>query len=149
MIFYFISSDCSNMTSKKSFLSTRLWLATGAFYGMTAVVLSSFTSHLPDQYFFGNGREMARIADTILLIHSIALIAVSILQKVWQPSIHLNVVGCAFNIGLWLFCGAVFYTALTGLHPPIPLAPMGGSTLIISWLYLTIAAFLVKDRHNS
>lgn len=137
------------MTSKTSLFSTRLWLATGAFYGMIAVILSSLTSHLPDSYFVGSGREMTRIADTILFIHSLALIGVSVLQKIWQPSVHLNIIGFGFNLGLWLFCGAVFYTAMTGNHPPLlPIAPMGGSTLIITWLYLTIAAFLIKDRSN-
>lgn len=138
------------MTSKTSFFSTRLWLATGAFYGMAAVILSSFTSHLPDSYFIDSGRDMARIADTILFIHSLALIAISILQKIWQPSVHLNIIGFAFNLGLWCFCGAVFYTAMTGLHSPVlPIAPIGGSTLIFAWLYLTIAAFLIKDRSNN
>lgn len=137
------------MSSRTSFLSTRLWLATGAFYGMLAVILSSFTSHLPDSYFVGAGREMTRIADNIIFIHSLALIGISILQKIWQPSIHLNIIGFAFNLGLWLFGGAVFYTAMTGNHPPLlPIAPMGGSTLILAWLYLTVAAFIIKDRSN-
>lgn len=137
------------MTSKTSFFSTRLWLATGAFYGMAAVILSSLTSHLPDNYFVGTGREMTRIADTILFIHSLALIGISILQKIWQPSVHLNIIGLAFNLGLWLFCGAVFYTAMTGNHPQLlPIAPMGGSTLIFAWFYLIIAAFVIKDRSN-
>ncbi|MDI2089936.1 DUF423 domain-containing protein [Commensalibacter oyaizuii] len=126
--------------------SIRLWLAVGAFYGMLAVILSALTSHLPAAYFVNDGREMTRVADTILAIQSLALMIVSILQKFYQCSIHLNIVAIAFMIGTLFFCVGVFYIACTGNHPPLPIAPIGGSILIGGWFYLTITAFLLKTN---
>lgn len=132
------------MNIKKNFYYINPWLSAGALCCLLAVIFSSLTSHLPDHYFIQDGRNMSRIADNILFIHGLALLILSILQKIWKANLHFILIGCIFVFGLILFCSGVFYISLTGFHPPIPIAPMGGSLLIIGWLYLTILGLFLQ-----
>ncbi len=127
----------------KKNLSINIFLSIGSLCCFLAVIFSSLTSHLPNQYFIGDGRNMSRIADNLLFIHGLTLILVSILQKIWHTSIHFIIIGCVFIIGLLLFCYGVFYTSLTGFHLIIPIAPMGGSLLILGWFYLIVYALFL------
>ncbi|MBH9972603.1 MULTISPECIES: DUF423 domain-containing protein [Commensalibacter] len=132
------------MEFQRKFLFINISLAFGALYCLLAVIFSSLTSHLPDQYFINDGRNMSRIADNILFIHGLALISVSILQKIWKLNLHFFLIGCIFILGLTLFCSGVFYISFTGFHPFLPIAPIGGTLLIFGWLYLAILALFLK-----
>lgn len=132
------------MQPTKQFYSINVWLSIGAFCCMLAIIFSSLTSHLPETYFAIGGRNMCRIADYILLIHGLVFIVLSILQKIWHISLHFILIESLFLLGIFLFCTGVFYFALTANHPLLPIAPMGGSLLIIGWLYLSIFALFLK-----
>lgn len=126
--------------------SINLWLSAGALCCTLALVFSSLTTHLPDSFFTHDGRNMCRIADDILAIHGLALIVLSILQKIWQSSVHFTYIAIIMLSGIILFCTGVFYIALTGRHPLFPIAPIGGSLLITGWLYLTILGLFLRER---
>lgn len=133
-----------NATNIKQPYSINICLSLGAFCGMLFIIFSSLTSHLPDTYFTHEGRNMCRIADYILAIHGLGLIMLSISQKLWQNYLHFTIIGGIFLLGIFLFCTGVYYFALTGYHPPLPIAPMGGSLLIIGWIYLCLLALFLK-----
>ncbi|XP_044528109.1 transmembrane protein 256 isoform X1 [Gracilinanus agilis] len=64
-------------------------------------------------------------------IHSMALLCVPLCSKpVWA--------GTLFTSGISLFCGSFYYHALTGDTTAIPVAPVGGSLLILGWLALAL-----------
>lgn len=132
------------MTQKPFSYTINLYLSIGAFFCMLALIFSSLTSHLPAAYFANGGREMSRIADNILLVQGLAMIVLAIIQRLWKPSIHLLLIGIFFILGSLLFCTGVYYVALTGNHPFAPIAPTGGSMLILGWLYLAITALFLK-----
>ncbi len=47
--------------------------------------------------------------------------------------------GAAFTLGLLAFCGAVYALALGGVRIG-PLAPVGGTLLMLGWLLLALSA---------
>ncbi|XP_056673605.1 transmembrane protein 256 isoform X1 [Monodelphis domestica] len=64
-------------------------------------------------------------------IHSLALLCVPLCSKpVWA--------GTLLTSGISLFCGSFYYHALTEDTSAIPVAPVGGSLLILGWLTLAL-----------
>ncbi|XP_068960126.1 transmembrane protein 256 isoform X1 [Petaurus breviceps papuanus] len=63
--------------------------------------------------------------------HSLALLCVPLCSKpVWA--------GTLLTSGISLFCGSFYYQTLTGDTMAMPIAPVGGSLLILGWLALAL-----------
>jgi uncharacterized membrane protein YgdD (TMEM256/DUF423 family) len=79
--------------------------------------------------------------------HALALVGVGL----WAPrgGWLADLAGAAFLLGVLLFCGAVYSTALTGGGLPGGgllghAAPVGGTLLMLGWLLLTVSAILPR-----
>ncbi|WP_424139078.1 DUF423 domain-containing protein [Roseomonas chloroacetimidivorans] len=115
---------------------SRLWIAAGSLAGLLAVGLSAYAAH-------GLTLDPARtrMIDNALTQqgwHALALIAAGILAERWGGWV-VNGAGAAFLLGMILFCGAVWYVALTGRSLG-SVAPTGGMLLMLGWLLLAVAA---------
>ena len=112
----------------------RVWIGLGALAGLLAVAASAVVAHaLSDEA----ARAVAASATQMLGWHALALFGIGL----WAPrgGLFAHLAGAAFGLGLLGFCGAVFTLAFTGLHAG-PLAPIGGSTLMLGWLLLGVSA---------
>ena len=115
----------------------RLWLFLGAVAGLVVVGLSAWAAHGAPAGFEGAQR---RGVDSALMIqgwHALALIAAGLMAErgCWLAQLA----GAAFAIGTVMFCGAVWWSALG--NPSLgSVAPIGGTTLIIGWALLAVAA---------
>ncbi|MBP0445002.1 DUF423 domain-containing protein [Roseomonas sp. SSH11] len=115
---------------------SRLWIAAGALAGLLAVGLSAYAAH-------GLALDPARtrMVDNALTQqgwNALALIAVGILADRWGGW-AVQGAGAAFLAGMLLFCGAVWYVAITGRSLG-PVAPTGGMLLMLGWLLLAVSA---------
>ncbi|ACI52983.1 protein of unknown function DUF423 [Gluconacetobacter diazotrophicus PA1 5] len=104
---------------------------------MLSVIGGALAAHLPDAMFAPAGRSLAHQAVEMGIWHAPVLLAVGILLAVRGRRILLLLAGAGFVLGTVLFCGAVAWTGVTGLHPG-PVAPTGGSLLILAWLLLAV-----------
>jgi len=120
---------------------SRFLIAAGALAGLLAVALSAYAAH-------GLALDPARtrMIDNALTQqgwHALALIAAGILADRWGgPSLSywaVNGAGAAFLSGMILFCGAVWFVAVTGRSLG-PVAPTGGMLLMLGWLLLAVSA---------
>ncbi|GBQ18321.1 DUF423 domain-containing protein [Acetobacter cibinongensis] len=120
-----------------TFSFPRLWRISGALLAASGTIVGALTAHLPDARFAEGGRAIAHNAMEVQMWHALALLAlgVSLSQR---PTRLIAVAGCGLLLGTLLFCGGVYYTALTG-HHAAHVAPTGGSLLIISWCTLAVA----------
>ncbi|QNT78351.1 DUF423 domain-containing protein [Entomobacter blattae] len=116
----------------------RMFIFCAALLGFFTVASSALVSHLPEHAFAVGGRTMAHTANELLSWHTVALLGMGLLVN-WLPSTQLLVTGYGFIIGCLCFGCAVFYTALSGIHPG-PIAPVGGSILMLAWLNLAFFA---------
>jgi uncharacterized membrane protein YgdD (TMEM256/DUF423 family) len=69
--------------------------------------------------------------------HALALLAAGLMAE--RGGLFPHLAGGLFVLGLLLFCGAVWYGALSG-HSLGRVAPMGGMLLMAGWLALFVAA---------
>ncbi|WP_376098903.1 DUF423 domain-containing protein [Roseomonas sp. CCTCC AB2023176] len=112
----------------------RAFIAAGALLGLLSVALSAYAAH-------GLSPEAARLAGTALTQggwHALALILTGILAERWGGRL-LVAAGACFLLGTVLFCGGVLFVALRGVSPG-PVAPVGGTLLMLGWLLLAVAA---------
>lgn len=115
----------------------RLWLAIGALAGLDAVALSAWAAHgLPHRL---EPAALASVQSAITMQgwHALALLATGLMAERGRRLAH--VAGAAFTLGMLLFCGTVWWGALTG-HSLGPVAPTGGTLLMLGWLALFVAA---------
>jgi uncharacterized membrane protein YgdD (TMEM256/DUF423 family) len=69
--------------------------------------------------------------------HALALLGTGL----WAPrgGRFCHAAGLAFVLGTVAFCGAVYALAFAGIHAG-PLAPIGGTLLMLGWAFLGISA---------
>ena len=116
----------------------RLWIALGAFYGLTAVAMAALAAHaIP-----AAALPMVRDAIQMQGWHALALLFTGL----WAPRAGTlaHLAGAAFALGTPMFCGAIYCLALAGLRLPT-VAPIGGTLLMLGWLLLTLSAL----RHRT
>jgi uncharacterized membrane protein YgdD (TMEM256/DUF423 family) len=113
-------------------VSSRLCILFGGLFGATAVAMAAVAAHG-----LGGLSPIAlaavQAAVQMQIWHSIALIALG----AWLPrgGFLARAAGLGFILGTALFCGGVYGHELASL-PVGPLAPIGGTILIVSWLVL-------------
>ena len=115
----------------------RFLLCFAALAAFSGVMGGALTAHLPDHFFAEGGREMARQAIQMQMWHALAIIGISVLMIQQGCRVLVSVSGCLMAMGIILFSTGVALTAFWGIHPG-PVAPTGGSMLMLAWLLLAV-----------
>jgi uncharacterized membrane protein YgdD (TMEM256/DUF423 family) len=113
---------------------TRIWIGLGALAGLLTVAMAAVTAHAsPDEA----ARQIAQSAVEMQGWHALALLGTGL----WAPrgGRLADLAGAAFVVGTLAFCGAVYLLAFAGLHAG-PLAPVGGTVLMLGWALLGLSA---------
>jgi uncharacterized membrane protein YgdD (TMEM256/DUF423 family) len=111
----------------------RVWIGLGSLAGFLAVAMAAVGAHVVTPEMRGivvSGVQMQGW-------HALALIGTGL----WAPrgGRLADGAGFAFTFGILLFCGAVYSLALAGVSLG-PVAPAGGTLLMIGWLLLGASA---------
>jgi uncharacterized membrane protein YgdD (TMEM256/DUF423 family) len=118
----------------------RFWIVIGSIFGLTAVGMAAVAAHRLSSM---DPAPMHMVQSAIQMQgwHALALLATGI----WAPrgGWLADAAGTAFAAGVLLFCGAVYAVALFGLSLG-PLAPIGGTTLMIGWALLGVSALRAR-----
>jgi uncharacterized membrane protein YgdD (TMEM256/DUF423 family) len=122
----------------------RIFVCLGSLAGALAVAGGAVAAHALPKGMDAAGVQAVRSAVQMAGWHALALVA-SGLWVMRAPSSRSRRLGEAagwgFLAGMVLFCGAIAAHHLAGL-PTGALAPIGGITLILSWLVLAASALL-------
>jgi uncharacterized membrane protein YgdD (TMEM256/DUF423 family) len=97
-----------------------------------------------------SGGELASRGALFLLIHAVAALAIAAHARLaTAPGRALIFVGFVMEAGAALFSAELAMRAFTGDRIFPFAAPIGGSTMMISWLALAIVFALAARRHAS
>ncbi len=110
----------------------RAWVAAGAFAGLLAVAAAAGAAHLAG----GDARALGS-AVQMHGWHALALVGAGLWGARGGRLTHLA--GSAFAVGLLLFCGTIYLSALGGPRL-VALAPVGGTAFMLGWLLLGASA---------
>ena len=115
----------------------RGWVALGSVYGFVAVGAAAAAAHLMDGRLAAARRvTAAALASAVQMNgwHALALIACGLMGG----GLFTHAAAMCFAVGVVLFSGSV-YAGLFGLALG-PIAPVGGSLLLLGWLLLGVSA---------
>jgi uncharacterized membrane protein YgdD (TMEM256/DUF423 family) len=116
----------------------RVWLVIGALFGLGAVALSAWASHAAPARL--DTRALVALDNGITMQgwHALALVGAALWAERRGGTLpHLAAAG--FALGLLLFCGGVYASAVAGVSLG-PVAPLGGITLMVAWGLLAVSA---------
>lgn len=117
----------------------RVWIALGALFGLAAVAMSAAAAHGLAARLDAAQLGAVRNAVQMQGWHALALMFCGL----WLPrggAIVHAAAGC-FVAGLALFLAGVYAFALADVRLG-PVAPAGGTLLMLGWLFLAIAALI-------
>ncbi|GAB6052229.1 DUF423 domain-containing protein [Magnetospira thiophila] len=118
----------------------RLWITLAAVNALCAVIAGAYGWHMMQ----GDGNSylpIFQIGERYQLAHGLALLGVAWMAHLWPASRLVSLAGAAFQAGIVLFCGTLYYMSLVGQLPLPGLAPTGGFLLMGGWLLLIGAAW--------
>ena len=119
--------------------AARIWLASGALFGLLAVVAGAAGTHMLRDALDADALRVFETAARFQMYHALALLAVGLLAM-RRRSLDLNVAGALFALGTLLFSGSLYALALSGVGVLGAVAPIGGVCLMAGWAALAIAA---------
>jgi uncharacterized membrane protein YgdD (TMEM256/DUF423 family) len=119
-------------------MSERVFLAIAGASGAISVAADAVGRHMlaGDPYRF----ELATTGARYGLIHAAALVGVALLAGRALGGFWLVAAGWLIVVGLAFFCGSLDLVALGAPQGLTALAPWGGTSFILAWLALLIAA---------
>jgi uncharacterized membrane protein YgdD (TMEM256/DUF423 family) len=114
---------------------SKIWLVSGAVFAFLSVAIGAFGAHglrnVLDEY----GRGIYQTAVQYQMFHSLALIALGLIQNQWKIS-ALDVSGWSFIAGILIFSGSLYIIAVTGFKPLGAVTPVGGLAFLFGWFWL-------------
>lgn len=116
-----------------------------AFAGALGVVLGAFGAHALRGSIEPRLMETFQTAVQYQLIHSLALLLLSLTIGWLGQSLSFNISAYAFMAGIILFSGSLYGLVLTEIRWLGPVTPLGGLCLIIGWLALLVGGFRQID----
>lgn len=118
-------------------------LAVAGFLGMTGVAAGAYGSHGLKGRVSEDRIRSFLTASHYQVVHSTAMLAVSILQRLLKdhPKAvgHLRRAFYGYASGVVLFSGSIYWLVLGGPRALGPLTPVGGLAIMAGWGFVILA----------
>lgn len=125
--------------------SSRILLIIGSLSLLSATQLSAIGFHALDDVLTPQQLESWHWATELQFYHSLGLILLALIApRLGNPKL-VAWAGGIMTLGLILFSGSI-YVNLLGLAPVGQVAPFGGSSFMLAWLLVAIAAFRARPQ---
>ncbi len=123
------------------------WLAVSALLGGIGVAMGAFGAHLLRPWLPLQKMTIFETAVRYQMLHVLALLAVGALMAVFPPlAAPLKRVAWLLVVGIVLFCGGLYATALSDVAALMWLTPLGGLSWIAAWLLLALIFWRARPR---
>jgi uncharacterized membrane protein YgdD (TMEM256/DUF423 family) len=116
----------------------KIWLLSAALFGFLSVALGAFGAHSLKNVLDGYGKSVYEKAVLYQMFHSMALLAVGVLQHLFKE-ISFSPAGFGFLVGIVLFSGSLYALAITGTKWLGAITPIGGLAFLFGWAWFLFA----------
>jgi uncharacterized membrane protein YgdD (TMEM256/DUF423 family) len=121
----------------------KIWLLLAALFGFLSVALGAFGAHSLKNVLDEYGKSLYEKAVLYEMFHSMALLAVGVLQHLFK-GISFSPAGFAFVVGIVLFSGSLYASAITGTKWLGAITPIGGLAFLLGWAWLLFAMSKIR-----
>lgn len=111
---------------------SRLWLFSGAVYGLLGVALGAFGAHALRERLAPDLQAIYRTAVEYQFWHALALLALGV-WSAQRPAPLLDWAGGCLAVGVLLFSGSLYALALSGVRALGAVTPVGGLLFLAGW----------------
>jgi len=108
------------------------------------IAAGAFSAHAAKGAAHPDAAQLLRTAVLYHLVNGLGIVAVGLAAR-WGTSMWLAAAGLLLLAGVVLFCGSLWFLAMTGRSAG-PFAPVGGLAFIAGWLALAIHALPPPDE---
>ncbi len=128
-------------------MTGRSWIVIGAILAALGVAAGAIGAHvLKEVLKTENQLQTYEVAVRYQLYHALGLIVVGLLSA-RAGSAWLTAAGVLFVLGIVLFSGGIYAWLATDATPFVQVVPVGGTSWIIGWLLVAIAAWrMPRDK---
>jgi uncharacterized membrane protein YgdD (TMEM256/DUF423 family) len=117
----------------------RIWLAFGAAFGLLTVAMAAIQAHTLS----GAGDHAREVVGNAVLmqgLHALVLLFLALYAE--RGGVLARLAGVVITFGVIAFCGTIYASVFPPLAPLHygPLAPIGGTSLMLGWLLLLLSA---------
>jgi len=113
----------------------KIWFFLAALFGFLSVALGAFGAHSLKNILDEYGKSIYEKAVLYQMFHSMALLAVGVLQHLFK-GISFSPAGFGFLIGILLFSGSLYVLAITSVKWLGAITPIGGLAFLFGWAWL-------------
>ena len=122
--------------------NTQTFLAAGALFGASGVVLGAWGAHGLSAYLGRDDTGAWETAGLYQVLHAIGLLVVAVLVRLSShQSLSLRLSGYLMVMGILLFSGSIYALVLGAPRWVGPMTPLGGVAFICAWLALFVSAW--------
>jgi uncharacterized membrane protein YgdD (TMEM256/DUF423 family) len=121
----------------------KIWLILASLFGFLSVALGAFGAHSLKNVLNEYGKSIYEKAVLYQMFHSMALLAVGILQHLFK-GISFSPAGFGFVVGILLFSGSLYVLAITGIKWFGAITPIGGIAFLFGWTWFIGALFKMR-----
>jgi uncharacterized membrane protein YgdD (TMEM256/DUF423 family) len=115
------------------------FLKTASIIGALSVALGAFGAHaLKPMLMASNRLETYETAIKYMFYHALALLLVGVINKDFSGK-WLQYSGNNFILGTLIFSGSLLVLCFSGIKILGAIAPIGGTLLILGWVFLFLA----------
>ena len=115
---------------------SKLSLLTGAFFGLTAVILGAMGAHALEAVLDADQLDSFKTGVRYQMYHAFLLLMLGWIQTGISESAYKWIVGLLIA-GVLMFSGSIYLLVLTPIKVGI-VTPIGGTLLIIAWTLMLI-----------
>ena len=119
----------------------RIILATGGMVMAAGVALGAYAAHAAKDAVHPEAARLLQTAVQYHLVHGLGILAVGLAARGSAAAARYAMAGALLFAGIVLFCGSLWYLALTG-HSLGPAAPVGGLAFIAGWIVFAACVLL-------
>jgi len=117
------------------------FIVIGSILGLLSIAFGAFGAHALESRLSESAMETYHTGVEYQMYHAIALVLAGILAthaSIDERRIRLS--GIFFIIGVVLFSGSLYAVSLLGISTFGIVAPFGGFSMMLGWLFLALAA---------
>lgn len=126
-------------------MNKRAVILVSSVFGLTGVAIGAFGAHALRDMLISNGYiETFKTASFYHISHALALLVIGVMM-VTNQSAWLRRSATFFSFGIVLFSGSLYLLSISGIRWIGAITPLGGLSLMVGWVMLTIYAYTLKS----
>lgn len=118
-------------------MKEKFWLITASFLSLACIAIGAFAAHVLESRLDAKAIELINTGVQYQMFASTSLFALIIIQRVFALKLQFALV-CQ-GLGCVCFSFSLYLYALTQIKPLVFITPIGGTLLLISWVFAIIA----------